>query len=323
MHSYTSSSEQDPVTERRYRRASGLFVLCLVALVAVAETGTRAFIHDVSNLLRRMRQESRAAAGLAPSPATPHPLLLVGNSLLVAGVDPPVLDSLLRPRHSVTRFAVEQTTYLDWYFGARRLIGGGARPDVIVLTFEQRHLLGRTVRDEIFAHYLMAPGDLLSVAHAVDLSPTATSELFFANVSDFWGLRKEIRKNLLGRLIPSLPALTGLMTRGSPAPPVDTMSLLTQGAERLRALRAYGDRHGVRFVLALTPPLSARDADFMRRLGDANGISVLGPLDDTKLMPGDYDRDGYHLSEQGRVRYTAALASAIQAALAAPGAGTP
>jgi len=315
MPSSTSSSERQPAGWPSLRRASVALLAGVLLLLVGVEVGTRAFIYDLSNLLGRIRRESLAASRLQAAEAGPRPILIVGNSLLVAGVDIAALQGALGPGQRISRFAIEQTVYHDWYFGFRRLMGEGSRPSTVVVALEARHLLGESVRDEIFAHYLMQLRDIFSVARAVDLSPTATSELFFANISDFGGLRKEIRKNLLGRLMPALPSLTALMTRGIPAPPPDPAALATVGAERLKAFKSVGDIHGVGFALALMPPLTPANAELMRQIGEDNRVIVLTPLTDLDVRDGDYDLDGYHLSEQGRAKYTTALGDELRRVL--------
>ena len=115
------------------------------------------------------------------------------------------LNSGLEPHWQATRFAIEQTTYYDWHFGLRRLLAAGARPDAIVLCVEPRHLIAAGVRNEIFAYFLLQPSDIYTVSRMLRLTPTETSDLVFANASASYALRKEIRKNLLGRLMPSRP----------------------------------------------------------------------------------------------------------------------
>jgi hypothetical protein len=186
----------------------------------LVEGGTRLLVADLSNTLHRIRTESAQARTIGAD-AEQKELLIVGNSLLIAGLDMGALDEPLQPRWRAVRFGIEQTTYYDWLYGLRRLTADGARPSAIVVCFEPRHLIGSSVRTEIFAHYLMQASDTLSVSRALGLSAGGTAELLLANVSEFWALRKEIRKNLLGRLMPALPNLTRMMTRGGGAPSPD------------------------------------------------------------------------------------------------------
>ncbi len=317
MHSSTSSSEPKLPFLASPGLASTVLLAGALLLLVAAEVGTRTFIYDFSNLLSRMRRESREAVRLSSSTALPPPVLLVGNSLLVAGVDVAALDAALRPDHRAARFAIEQTTYYDWYFGLRRLLNAGSRPEAVVLCFEPRHLLGNGVRDEIFGHYNMQLRDIFLVSEAVGLSPTETSELFFANVSDFWALRREVRKNLLGRLMPSFPSLAAMMTRTAPVPRRRLSELSSTGALRMAALRQEVERYGVRFVLALIPPVRREEAEVIRKGGLDQGVVVLTPVNDTDLQRSDFGPDGYHLSTHGRDTYTTALARDLATVLPA------
>jgi len=182
--------------------------------------------------------------------------LIVGNSLLMEAVDIAELNSGLEPDWQATRFAIEQTTYYDWHFGLRRLLAAGARPDAIVLCVEPRHLIAPGVRNEMFAYFLLQPSDIYTVSRMLRLTPTETSDLVFANASASYALRKEIRKNLLGRLMPSLPDLTAMITRGG-LPPPDPARLSSVGKSRLEATRDVVTSADSRLLLVLTPPLGS------------------------------------------------------------------
>jgi hypothetical protein len=302
MPSSISNSERS-----RTSRAVVILLASLAALCVLVEGGTRFVVGDLSNTLRRIRTESTQAKAIG-SDRRGEELLIVGNSLLIAGVDVGALNEPLGPRWRGVRFGIEQTTYYDWYYGLRRLTAAGARPSAIVVCLEPRHLVGTSVRTEIFAHYLMRMSDTLSVSRALDLHPSGTADLFLANISAFWALRKEIRKNLLGRLMPELPKLTRMMTRGGGSPPPQMDELLSTGRVRLEALRDTANAAGARLILVLMPPVSSEQTPALQELGAELGISILAPLTDQELQPGDYDLDQYHLSSQGRLRFTRELA---------------
>lgn len=304
MPSSTSNSDK---ARSSTSRAIVILLASLAAVCVLVEAGTRLVVGDLSNTLRRIRTESKQAKTIGADEHSEE-LLIVGNSLLIAGVDVSALNEPLQPRWRGVRFGIEQTTYYDWYYGLRRLTAAGARPSAIVVCLEPRHLIGTSVRSEIFAHYLMRMSDTLSVARALDLSPSGTADLFLANISAFWGLRKEIRKNLLGRLMPELPKLTQLVTRGGGSPPPEIEELLTIGRERLEAMRATADAAGAKLIVVLMPPVSAEHTPALKEMGGELGIAVVAPLTHQELDPGDYLLDQYHLSAQGRLRFTRELA---------------
>lgn len=312
MHSSTSSSESGFSSEAgRGRaataRATVLLLAGIVALCVTVELGTRLVIHQLSNTLGRIRLESSAARNIRPESSDARQLLIVGNSLLIAGVDVDALNEPLQPKWHGVRFGIEQTTYYDWYYGLKRLTADGARPSAILLCFEPRHLIGSSVRTEIFAHYLMRTRDTLEVSQTLQLSPTGASDLFFANVSAFWALRKEIRKNVLGRLMPELPQLTRLITRGGGSPPPQGEALVNAARTRLEAMRATADAAGAKLIVVLMPPMDSSQAPALQWLGADIGVPILTPLTDQDLDLSDYEPDQYHLNAIGRLRFTRAL----------------
>jgi hypothetical protein len=307
MPSSTSNSDSAPARTST-SRAIVILLASLVALCVLVEGGARFVVSDLSNTLSRIRDESKDANAIGSDQQIGE-VLIVGNSLLIAGVDVGALNEPLLPKWRGVRFGIEQTTYYDWYYGLRRLTAAGARPRAIVVCLEPRHLIGSSVRTEIFAYYLMRTSDTLSVSRALDLSPSGTADLFMANISAFWALRKEIRKNLLGRLMPELPKLTRMMTRGHGLPPAEMEELLSTGRVRLEALRDTADAAGAKLIVVLMPPVSSDQTPALQELGGELGIPIVAPLTDQELQPGDYDLDQYHLSSQGRLRFTQALAS--------------
>jgi hypothetical protein len=311
----SSTSSSDPAGAPKRSGTTRWIVILLAAIVGLCvlvEGGTRLVVSDLSNTLSRIRDESSVAKTIRSNGgAQAGELLIVGNSLLIAGVDVGELNGPLQPRWRGIRFGIEQTTYYDWYYGLRRLTADGARPSAIIVCFEPRHLIGSSVRTEIFAHYLMRKRDTFSVSKDLELTPSGTADLFLANVSAFWALRKEIRKNVLGRLMPELPKLTRMMTRGGGLPPPEIEELLTTGRPRLEAMRTTADAAGAKLILVLMPPVDSAYTPALQQLGAELGVPIVTPLTDQEIEPGDYDLDQYHLSSQGRLRFTRKLSHAL------------
>jgi hypothetical protein len=315
MHSSTSNSDGSLNRSHAQPRRATATLLVGVALFGLAlECGTRLFIHRMSASLARISQEADAAARVRRTEQAPRQLLIVGNSLLMADVDMAALSRGIGPRWQATRFAIEQTTYYDWQFGLRRLLAAGARPDAIVLCLEPRHLVSSGLRTEIFAYFLLQRMDIYRASRTLRLTPTETSDLFFANISAFYALRKEIRKNLLGRLMPSLPNLTAMITRGG-VPPPDPERLSSAAKPRLEAARQVVMSSDSRLLLAVPPPVRSVDRSVLESIGDALEIPVLAPLLSDNLAPTDFDKDSYHLNSEGRSKYTEALIPLLVRAL--------
>src|SRR5579863_1934344 len=126
MHSSISSSEVaagigPQETLGRARRPVEIRLIVIVLFIAVAtvialEIGTRLILTHFSNIERRVATEYRTVSRIRPAPGRPS-LLLLGNSLLLEGVDMSVLRSLL-PEHLRTyRYVIEATYLLDWKYG--------------------------------------------------------------------------------------------------------------------------------------------------------------------------------------------------------------
>jgi hypothetical protein len=98
------------------------------------------------------------------------------------------------------RWAIDDTDFLDWYCGLRRLFRHGARPGIVVLGAQPKHLIASHVRGGYFAHYLMDLPDFLEVAARLDMDATGTSELLFSHLSAYHGSREELpRRQARGR----------------------------------------------------------------------------------------------------------------------------
>lgn len=316
MHSSTSSSEAAAGNTRsELVRATKLLLVAVLALCVTAEFAARVFVPRMSNTLSRIKLEANAARAMAVTNHLPKEMLIVGNSLLIAGVDVAQLNEPLQPAWRGVRFGMEQTTYYDWYFGMKRLTADGSRPSAFVVCFEPRHLIGSSIRTELFAYYLMRTQDTFEVARSLDLTPSGTADLLAANTSALWALRKEIRKNVLGHLLPSMPELTRLITRGHGAPPAQLDEILTVGKRRLKAMRAIAEAADAKLIVVLMPPLTAEHTPALQQLGKELGVPILTPLTDQDLAPDDFEPDQYHLNSNGRSRFTAALADQLQQAL--------
>lgn len=293
-------------------------LLALIVLSGLAvELVTRLGFDRIDTGQRRMVAEYAAVVRLGDDPALgARQMLVVGNSLLLDGVDFPRFVAAMRPEWSATRLAVVDTSFFDWYYCLRRLFRSGARPETVVVTLSPRQLVATSVRGEYFAHYLMNTEDILRVARDVRLSRTSTTNLAVGAFSKFYAAREEIRKWALGKVFPNLPTLTALLTPRAMAPlaEIDTYRTAT---ERLRRLRELGEEHGARMIL-LTPPISRAGGDAgqdaVLRAGAASGVQVLAPCPAGGLDDSNY-RDGFHLNEKGAAAFTSELVQELKAAL--------
>jgi hypothetical protein len=97
MHSSTSSSEVAVGNTRpQLVRATKLLLVAVLALCVAAEFAARVFVPNMSNTLSRIKLEASAARAMAVTNHLPKEMLIVGNSLLIAGVD---VNQLNEPLH--------------------------------------------------------------------------------------------------------------------------------------------------------------------------------------------------------------------------------
>ena len=288
------------------RRSAITLLVSAIILIAIFEFGTRSIVYRVSKNLSRIHREALSASQISGEGGGRQQVLLVGNSLLLHDVDIGQLERGLLPNQNAKQFAIQATTYYDWYYGVRGLLAEGSRPDLIVVCLEARHILLSSVRSEIFAYYLMQWRDLFDVRRSLKLSPAETFDLLLANISNLYALRKEMRQVLLQRILPDLPQLTTMIAR-APKPLPDPVALRTIGKDRMVAFQELVVGSGTLLLLLLMPPIQSDALEAVREVGREIGMPVLTPLALDDITDNDYQADGYHLNQQGREKFTKAL----------------
>jgi hypothetical protein len=295
-------------------RCSFKWSLFLIGTILVGglmvEWSARLLIPRMSKIEARVVREYEAAI-LPPMPR--HPLVLfLGNSLMNAAVDFNRLKQRVGSEVDIRRFVVEGTGYWDWYYGIRRLYIDDARPDVIILMLGRHDIVSNTVRGDYFANRLMATRDIFSVASDVKLHPTVTANLLAANLSTFYGLRSEVRKVLLGKLMPDVPVLIHQLTmvRGGC---ITSEELASVGGERLKALNSLASQHHTRFIFILVPePLSNEGmVKPLKQMAERVGVPLVLTFHNGGMLASEYS-DGFHMNEQGAEKYTDSLVPEIR-----------
>ena len=297
--------------------ASVCLLLAIALLCAGLELACRELIMPASRILGGNIAEWQAAVRVRRASAQRHTALFVGNSLLDAGVDFPQLRSavaLADPGWQAQRLMIEGTYYFDWYYGLRRLLAEGARPDVIVLVLSPEQLNSNNYRDSLFAPIMLQAGDLRSLSRAAALHPTVSTGLLLGHYSWSYGFRGEWRKNLLRLAIPDFGDLARLF--------IPKVAANSQSANadphldlRLEDLRKLTADAGIRLVMLLPPLAYARplEAQTTRAVRHA-GIPLLVPVDSGGLSPEMYI-DGVHLAPEGRRRFMQQMVPAVTAEL--------
>src|SRR5438445_10818855 len=230
------------------RAAALLLAGCAVVALAV-EGVARVGFDRASKIQRRMADEYRIARAIGREKARARKhVLLIGNSLLQEDVQFDDVQSALAADWDARRFVVEQTFYLDWYYGLRRLFHEGARPHCVVLMLSTRHWIRTESRGDYSAHYLMDMGDLPDAARDLGLNGTQTTNLFLSNVSRFWAARAEMRNFVLARLMPDLRGLVDFSSVSDPNPVFDD-DVARIAADRIARLKALAAANGATLVL--------------------------------------------------------------------------
>lgn len=307
-----SVARRAPVANFRF--FSVLLLCVLVVSFGVVELTVRVGLARISNIEGRTDREYRAARVIRHSTGPVPNVLVIGSSWLLRGVDFPALQKSLATRCTLSRFVVEQTAYLDWYYGMRFLYARGARPDVVVLFLNGTDVAVNDLRGGYSACHLMLFGDVLHAARNAGLSPTGTFSLLLANLSAYYGTRVETRKFVLARLLPSVGKLRGSMVP-PPRTPLDPRRAVDVASRRLEEFRALVQSHRGRFLFVEAPCRRPADAAWMSEASARTGVPVIVPMSAGSLHDADFLEDHEHLNPSGAARYTAALAPLLSKSL--------
>lgn len=283
----------------------------LAVILLGLELGSPVILTRLSRIERREESESQAARTLRPFTPDGRPtVLFVGNSLLLEGVDLDGLRDNLASQYSVSRFAIEQTHYLDWYFGLRRLLEEGSRPSVIVLSLATDQFASRFTLGESFARRQMSLSDFPLAVREVKLDKTTASTYLFSHWSNWLADKGFIRQDVLILLVPRFRELAARIADHGPHVNDPTV-LLAMAEKRLPELHDLAQSYGIKIVVLVPPTLKPDHSQDVQELGDKTGVPVwvLSP-------PGEFSRDlfrdGFHLNLQGSQIFTARLADQIR-----------
>ncbi len=289
--------------------------LCAALLVVCEISASWMFAHLRSNL--SVRGEIRTAEALRSTPGGPRPVLVVGNSLVLHGIDVAAVEQGLGPGYETTKVAIVDSGYEDWLYGVMSLLDRGSRPDAVVLGISPAQLVTDRPPTGTTARFLWTVPNL--TRYAIDARPglTAATDLLFEHVSQFFALRNQVRQDSRRLLVPGYVEMSrDFFVRAPIAPDVHVDAPIAEA--RLRALSAACAARGVRFVYLLIPTHAPDDADLEATLEDAGqraGVPVLVPLSNHGLDPA-WLLDGYHLNVAGASAFSARAGQALRALLA-------
>ena len=304
----STSSSEERLVRPGYRRPIAVTLTMLVVLFALIEVTAQFGFKRISHIESRTEADHQAALAVRPGgPAKPS-ILLLGNSLLLEGMDYDAMRRDLEPRATPVRFVVEQTAYLDWYYGIRRLLSDGARPDRIVLCLNLDQLLENNIRGEYSAYFLIRTQDLVSAGRDAGYDRTRISGLFFGRYSMFYAGRNNLRNFALNTVAPGYGEFLHNVTIAKARQLTDA-EVLAAAVPRLRKLRALCDQNDILFDFLL-PPGFEHGVRGLLDAGKTSGTSVLAPVPQYAWNAKFY-RDGFHLNHEGAERFTQVLAATL------------
>ena len=294
------------------KHPAGAHARALLAICAIIIFGLEASSHYLLNHFsltysRISRQYEDAVKMQHAGVGEPPSVLMVGNSLLLHGIQLDRLRSMTSSSMQIYPIFLEATGYYDWLYGLRKILREGAKPDVVVVGVGVNYFLANSTRQD-YAPMLFVDGrDTLAMASDLHLDRTATSNLWLAHVSTFWDTRSAIRTQVLNHFVPHLEDLFSLV---SPRPSIP------QGREfeeitipRLQRLRELCEANGAKLILLVPPTLDSETAvSEMSYVARTVGVDVSVPIDPAGLSPKYYQPDGMHLNREGAVLFTSALA---------------
>src|SRR5690348_1098622 len=169
--------------------AKVLVAICALLVVAFEISADYLLKHDSGTYTRISAQYAQALNARPAAAGEPPSVLMVGNSLLLHGVQVDRLRELTSDRMRIYPIFLEQTGYYDWLYGLRGLFRRGARPDVVVLGVGVNYFLENGVREDYTPLMFFNARDTLAVASDLKLDRTAASNLLLAHSSIFWDTR--------------------------------------------------------------------------------------------------------------------------------------
>jgi hypothetical protein len=290
--------------------------ICASLLAVIEMSSIYLLKHNSPTYARISRQYSDAVKIRPAGPGEPANVLMVGNSLLLHGVELDRLRKLTSARMNIYPIFLEATGYYDWLYALRGLFRQGAGPQAVVLGVGVNYFLEDGVRQDYAPMLFFSAGDTLAVSSDLHLDRTATSNLLLAHSSTFWDTRSAIRTQVLNHVVPHLEDLFMLVNQRPTVPEGREFEDIVM--PRLRRMQELCEAHGAKLILLVPPTLSAESAiGEMAYAAHKAGVDVSVPIDPAALSANFYQRDGVHLNTQGAVVFTSALAKDLPDKVAA------
>lgn len=287
---------------------AGAILLFAIACECIIRIG----FARISRIESRITAEARAARLIRRENAH-SPILILGNSLPLLALDMPALSAGMPAGVHVQRYVIEQTGYIDWLYGLRRLFAEGARPATVVLCLSPGNLLSTDTLGEAAAFRLFQASDIVEIASVLGLDRTQTSSLLFAHYSLLYAGRNGLRNFVLNKADPPYAAFLhdALMRPRTPMPHAEGLKTAT---ERLTALTKLCHDYGATFIF-LVPAGFDREESAVTEAASQTRTALWAPVH-ADAWPPTLFIDGYHLNDQGRAAFTQIVAPLLARAAA-------
>lgn len=314
--SFDTAREGSRTTANTVRRAIVAVIAMGILILLGAEVLCRYAFPRISQIERRISSDEQEAWSIAaPNPGTRPTILLVGNSLLLDGLDYPRIRTEMASNARVLRFVIERTDYLDWYYGLHHMFASGARPSAVVLCLN----LGQTVSSETLGDYsarhLFGISDLLPVARQSGMDATRVSGMLLSHFSAFYASRATVRNFILNKSAPSYTAAMHALADNTVRPLPPDEELIQEARDRLVKMRELCHQYGVDLVL-LIPPSLTRNNDLLATAARLQNIEFDFPLPFGTVGPEMFRPDRSHLNDKGAALFTDAIIGYLRTWLA-------
>jgi hypothetical protein len=288
-------------------------LLCTVfALLALIEAVSVLGFDRTSQVQRRELSERRTLLGVRDPDVSDDPhVAVLGNSLMLEGVDVPQLRAKIGPTYIPVPYFVLATNYNDWFFGLKRLFAEGMRPRYVLLGLSPNQLAAPGIRGDYSARYLFQQSDLIEVVRETHMDATTASGFLLAHYSEYYSTREATRGFVMIRVLPSVGELFHNLAGAFRDPEINEAVLESLAAERLTALDRLCRANGSHFVLVV-PPSYQKGAQIIGRVGHERGVTVLVPVAENEFDASYYQGDGVHLNGKGSQVFTTRLAASLR-----------
>jgi hypothetical protein len=310
MPSSTSVSERQTV-----RVGLDRFTIVLLGTIVVVlmflEIVSRERFDSSSKVEQREMSERAGVLAIRDSAETGEPhIVLLGNSLMLEGVEVPLLKAKIAPGYVPTMYFVLGTNYYDWFYGLKRLFAEGMRPRYIMLGLSPNQLATSEVRGDISAHYMIQQSDLLDLVRQSHMDATRASEFALAHYSAFYSIREVFRGYVMSRVFPSVADLLHSRSASFREPEVNDSEFKPLAAQRLAALNRLCETYGAHFLFVV-PPTYQQGEEAIVAAGREDGVTVLLPVKRSEFDQTYYQKDGFHMNQKGAEIFTARVAAEL------------